>query len=205
MGLPLEHSVWSLSRSVPPRSMLSLLIRIDFVLATLLLVAAPLMLLAASVRRPIVRERLLAYWRASSLLMVTVYLMMDGRPAAFVAGNAALVLIPLALRYGDALFVAKEAPLESHVVADWFRRWRSVATIFCVASLPLTLPTLRCVAGTGRALCQDWLAPPRELHAALHPSLAPDALGDAATVGLLLYGAYLIASGIRGARAVVRD
>jgi hypothetical protein len=29
--------------------------------------------------------------------MITVYLVIDGRPVPFVAGNAALVLIPLAL------------------------------------------------------------------------------------------------------------
>lgn len=85
---------------------MSLLIRLDFVFATALLVVAPLLLLAASLRRPAVRRRLLAYWRASSLLMITVYLMIDGRPVAFVAGNAALVLIPLALHRGDALAMA---------------------------------------------------------------------------------------------------
>ena len=180
--------------------MYALLIRLDFVLATLLLVVAPLGLLAASARRPAVRGHLLVYWRASSLLMITVYLMIGGRPVAFVAGNAALICIPLALRYGDAVFGAAKTSLESRGVAKWFRRWRGAATIFCGASLLLTLPALRCLWSPGTAACQDWLAPPRELHAALHPSLHPDTLGDAATGGLLLYTAYLIASIVQGAQ-----
>ncbi len=178
---------------------MSLLIRLDFVLATALLVVAPLLLLAASLRRPAVRRRLLAYWRASSLLMITVYLMIDGRPVAFVAGNAALVLIPLALYRGDALAVAGRYALGEGAVGTWFRRWRTVATGFCGASLLLTLPALQCVAeGNGpSALCATWLQPPQELHRALHPSLDPSTLGTAAMGALLLYGAYLGASGIR--------
>ena len=190
----------NVSRSRQRGSVYALLIRLDFVLATLLLVVAPLGLLAASARRPAVRGHLLVYWRASSLLMITVYLMIGGRPVAFVAGNAALVCIPLALRYGDALFGTAETYTGSHAVAKWFRRWRGAATAFCGASLLLTLPALRCLWSPGTAACQDWLAPPHELHAALHPSLHPDTLGDAATGGLLLYTAYLIASIVRGAQ-----
>ena len=177
----------------------SLLVRIDFVLATLLLVVVPLGLLAASVRRSAVRGPLLAYWRASSLLMITVYLMIDGRPVAFVAGNVALVGIPLALWFGDVLFDAAERPSTSHGAARWFRRWRGAVTIFCGASLLLTLPALRCVWAPETAACQDWWGPPRELHAALHPSLDPAGLGDAATVGLVVYGVYGIASVVRRA------
>ena len=184
--------------------MLPLLIRLDFVLATALLVVAPLGLLAASVRRPAVRGHLLAYWRASSLLMITVYLMIDGRPVAFVAGNAALVLIPLALYVGDVLFVAGDSSPGDSPVAIWFRRWRRIATLFCGVSLLLTLPALRCVGSVeGNAFCAAWLKPPRELHQALHPSVDPAVLGDAATVGLGVYGAYLgasVARWIRGGR-----
>jgi hypothetical protein len=179
---------------------LPLLIRLDFVLATALLVVAPLLLLAASLRQSAVRGHLLAYWRASSLLMITVYLMIDGRPEAFVAGNAALVLIPLALYAGDALFVAGRTSLGEGALVAWFRRWRVAAAVFCGASLPLTLPALRCggQAVGERSFCAAWLQPPRELHRALHPSVDPAALGDAALIGLAVYGAYLGASVGRG-------
>jgi len=200
--------VWGYSHLRPPAAqfpgsasliVLPFLIRVDFVLATALLVVAPLGLLAASVRRPAVRGHLLAYWRASSLLMVTVYLMIDGRPVAFVTGNAALVLIPLALYVGDALFVAGRSSLGEGPVASWFRRWRVVAAIFCGMSLLLAGPTLRCVgAAEKEAFCAAWWEPPRELHRALHPGVDPAMLGDAAAVGLLIYGAYLIASVGRG-------
>jgi len=179
--------------------MYALLVRIDFVLATLLLVVVPLGLLAAFGRRSAVRGHLLAYWRASSLLMITVYLMMDGRPAAFVAGNVALVCIPLALWFGDALFDPGGTVSGPCGAAKWFRRWRGAATVFCGASLLLTLPTLRCVWAPETAACQNWWAPPRELHAALHPSLNPALLGDAATAGLVVYGVYGIVSAVRRA------
>ena len=179
--------------------MFPFLIRVDFIIATALLVVAPLILLAASIRRPAVRGHLLAYWRASSLLMITVYLMIDGRPVAFVAGNAALVLIPLALYVGDVLFIAGDSLPSDSPVAIWFRRWRGSATLFCGASLLLAGPAIRCVGDVeGKAFCTAWLKPPRELHWALHPDVDPAVLGDAAAVGLLIYGAYLIASVGRG-------
>jgi len=190
----------------PNANVLDLFIRLDFVLAVLLLVASPLGLLVAAVRRPMLRQHLLAYWRASSLLMITVYLMMDGRPVAFVAGNAALVLIPLALWGGDALFPARQYQLDGDPVAAWFRRWRVAAVLFCGASLLLTLPTLRCVSAEAGvdAMCEAWLAPPRELHAALHPTADPAALGDGAMIGLAVYGVYLLVSAVVVGRHAAR-
>lgn len=178
--------------------MLNLLIRLDFVLAVVLLVASPLGLLVAAVRRPMLRQHLLAYWRASSLLMITVYLLMDGRPVAFIAGNAALVLIPLSLWCGDVLFPARRVRLNGDPIAEWFRRWRVAAALFCGTSLLLTGPTLRCVSAEAGvdAMCEAWLAPPRELHAALHPTADLATLGDGAMIGLTLYGVYLLASAV---------
>lgn len=182
------------------------LIRLDFVFAVALLVVAPLVLLVAAWRRSAVRGHLLAYWRASSLLMITVYLMIDGRAVAFVAGNAALLLIPLALYYGDALFAAERHPLGKNLVARWVRRWRTAVAVFCGASLLLTAPALRCVWGLAETPgCTAWLRPPRELHRALHPSLDPAMLGDAAMGGLLVYGGYLAASVGRSVRAAWRQ
>jgi hypothetical protein len=190
----------------PEVAVLPLLIRLDFVLAVVLLVASPLGLLVAAARRPMLRQHLLAYWRASSLLLITVYLMIDGRPVAFVAGNAALVLIPLSLWFGDALFPARKYQLNGDPIAEWFRRWRVAAGLFCGASLLLTLPALRCASSDAMAdaMCTAWLAPPRELRAALHPTAAPAALGDAAMIGLAVYGAYLLVSGARVARVAAR-
>jgi hypothetical protein len=185
---------------------LSTLIRLDFVLAVVLLVVAPLGLLVAAWGRPAVRGRLLAYWRASSLLMITVYLMIGGRSVAFVAGNAALLLIPLALYHGDLLSGAPNRSLDGGRVADGFRHWRTGAAVFCGASLLLTGPALRCVWALGEATsgCAAWLGPPRALHRALHPSLDPAMLGDAATAGLVVYGAYLIGSVVQGLRRIRR-
>lgn len=179
------------------------LIRVDFVLAVALLVVAPLVLLVVAWGRPAVRDRLLAYWRASSLLMITVYLMVDGRAVAFIAGNAALLLIPLALYRGDALSGTSSPSRDDGPVGEWFRRWRTGAAVFCGASLLLTGPALRCAWALGEATsgCAAWLEPPRELHRVLHPSLDPAVLGDAAVAGLVVYGAYLAASAIRIARA----
>lgn len=109
----------------------------------------------------------------------------------------------IALYRGDVLSVASNQSLNEGAVATWFRRWRVGATVFCVVSLLLTGPALRCVWALGEATsgCVAWLEPPRELHRALHPSLDPATLGDVAMAGVLIYGAYLAASVVRVVRA----
>lgn len=75
-------------------------IHADFVAAVILTVIVPLMLLARSVLNKSFRHQvlpLLAYWRASALLMVTVYLLIARRPYALISGVTARIAIALSL------------------------------------------------------------------------------------------------------------
>ncbi len=72
----------------------------DFVLAVVLTVVIPLFLLMRSIVAPEKRTQLmpfLTYWRASSLLMVTVYLLIAHRPYAMMSGISARIAIAWAL------------------------------------------------------------------------------------------------------------
>ena len=93
------------------------LVYADFVLAVGLLVGVPLLLLAASLNLPPVRDRLLVYWRASALLGITVYLWIGEQAMGFATGFAARALIPLALWRGDALRVLRGDSLPTG--PDW--------------------------------------------------------------------------------------
>jgi len=55
---------------------------------------------------------------------------------------------------------------------------------FCEANQRLAGPPLRCVTGTTgtSAMCEAWLAPPRECHATRHRTTDTAALGDGAFV-----------------------
>lgn len=72
----------------------------DFVAAVVLTVVVPLLLLLRSLRYRTLRHQLmplLAYWRASALLMVTVYLLIARRPYAMVSGVTARLAIAMSL------------------------------------------------------------------------------------------------------------
>ncbi|MBM4413729.1 MAG: DUF3177 family protein [Chloroflexi bacterium] len=75
-------------------------IHADFVLAVILTVIIPFGLLLRSLKVPAKyyqRIPFLAYWRASSLLMVTVYLLIAQRSYAMVSGITARIAIASAL------------------------------------------------------------------------------------------------------------
>jgi hypothetical protein len=172
------------------------LIRIDFVLAVALLVVVPLGLLAASVRRPAVRDRLLVYWRASALLGITVYLWAGEDPMGFATGWMARALIPLALWRGDALLVlrGRSLPPGGHWQARAYRWWRRGAIAYNLIGVVYMLPLVGCVFSDVTATCRAWYGPPQQFAAALHPGLAPVWLVRIGWVALGLYAAYLLAS-----------
>lgn len=71
-------------------------VHLDFIMAVLLTVIAPLVLLLRSAVNRRWRHQMpsfLAYWRASSLLMVSVYLFLARRPYAMVSGISARIAI----------------------------------------------------------------------------------------------------------------
>lgn len=163
-----------MSHPTPP--WLRVLARADFVAAVLLTVVAPLVLLvrAALGRRPEL-PALLRYWRASSLLMVTVYLLVGERRYAAICGVAARLLIALAL----ARPLGDDGPTEA---------WRSLARAYCLAGAAANLPMLL-DGDLAAALRSAYAEPPREYAALLHPGADPEALGRVGDLGLLAFAA----------------
>ena len=162
-----------------------ILIRIDFVLAVVLTVLAPLAFLFRAIFQgiPAQWKLLIDYWRSSSLLMVTVYLLIGERRVAFVCGMAARFLI--------AWTVMRSPPTPDLV----FERWRWFVSRYCLIGGALNAPLLRCVVQ--RCLspwCQAYIEPPKEFGNVLHPGVPHTKLGRVGDVGLIsfLLGALLV-------------
>jgi hypothetical protein len=164
--------------SLPP--WLRVLVRVDFVAAVALTVLAPLVLLVGALRAGRRGERvgLLRYWRASSLLMVTVYLLAGERRVAFPAGVAARLLLARTLRGVQA----------SAGTRSGYERWRRLAGGYCLAGAALTAPMLQgLLADELPALCRAYIEPTQEFTALLHPGVSRETLGRVGLVGLGLF------------------
>ncbi len=169
---------------------LRVLVRIDFVAAVALTVVAPLVLTARALSA---RQRgelagLLRYWRASSLLMATVYLLIDARRIAFPAGIAARLLL------AGALWSRPLAPAEH----AWSRRWRWLAGAYGVLGALASLPLLRgSLLPTLPAACAAYLEPPRAYAALFHPATSRRRLGDVGVFGLAAFATVAVVSVVR--------
>lgn len=173
------------------------LIRADFLLAVGLLVLVPLALLLASLRQPALRSQLLAYWRASALLGITVYLWIGEARIGFATGYAARALLPVALWWGDALVIPRGRPSTTSWQARAFRRWRLVATVYSLAGLVYMLPLLPCLWGGSEPLCRAWYLPPQEYAQLLHPYTPWSQLATYGRAALWIYLGYAAASAYR--------
>lgn len=134
---------------------------------------------------------LLRYWRASSLLMVTVYLLIGERRVAFPAGLAARLLIARTL-LGDQATAGS---------GGWYDRWRRLTAGYCLAGAALTAPMLQgLIAEELPPLCRAYIEPTQEFGALLHPGVAREALGRAGLVGLGLFLAGAAVAQVVGQR-----
>ncbi len=163
-------------------AVLSLVVRLDFVVAVALTVIAPLILLVRAIQQ---RQRalvaaLLAYWRVSSLLMIAVYLLISERPTAFLCGIAARLLIPwTVLRYSKTSDV-------------WYERWRVLVTRYCLLGAALNVGTLRCIDRKQFSpLCRAYIEPAQQYGNLIHPNVRRETLGRIGEVGL---GCYIVAA-----------
>jgi hypothetical protein len=163
----------------PSPALLRVLIRLDFVAAVLLTVLAPLTLLGLAVQQRNGQQLrlLLRYWRASSLLMITVYLLAGERRSAFPAGVAARLLLA-------RMLLARERQKEE----TWFQRWQRLAGSYCLGGALLTAPMLRALFAIELPpLCRAYIEPTQEFAALLHPTASTYQLGRAGKIGLALF------------------
>ncbi|MEB3271227.1 MAG: DUF3177 family protein [Synechococcus sp.] len=144
------------------------LIWLDVRLSLLFAVALPLVLLLwAAWRRETALLRLLGlYWKTSSLMLVALLLLVDGRPI----GYPLLVIAPLLSL--AALWFWVDLNEELADMPPWrplpltVRIWRWSLTLVALLSSGLALTGLRCLQGVGAGFCRAWLEAPQALNTA---------------------------------------
>lgn len=179
-------------------SWLSSLVWTDYRLAVLFTVIIPLVLLIwAFVQRSEAIQRLMIiFWRVSSLLAITVYLLIGAFPIGFATGWLARILIPISLWFwadlNEEIRDQPSSPLRLSVTS-----WRWAVSAYCVLGVLVQIPIyLRCALLSNQQLlsdasCRAWLAPPWLLREYLHAGARPYFLGFLGLIGLGIYMLYL--------------
>lgn len=168
-------------------------VQLDFVLAVVLTVIIPLILLFFSLSLQGLVSRMLAYWRISALLAITVYLLMAEISLGLITGVMARILILPVLWMGDGLMQSTFLKRSSTAVYKAFAVWRVALSLYCIAGVILTWPLLACgVSGQVTAQCASWYVPPQQFGTFLHEPKNWQTFGEIALVALLIYSTYLL-------------
>ena len=171
------------------------LVWMDYRLAVLFTVILPFILLIwAFVQRAEAMQRLLIiYWRVSSLLAITVYLMIGNLPISFMAGFLARILIPIGLWFwldlNEEIDEQRQTPLKLS-----FTAWRWAVSVYSVLGAVASIPFLQCAisqAAFATPFCQVWLEPPLGFKNFFHAGYKPEFLGFLGIVALVIYVLYL--------------
>jgi len=168
----------------------------DYRLALIFTVLFPLILLLwAFVQKNEPMQRLLTiYWRVSSLLAITVYLMIGGLPVGFISGLLATILIPISLWFWvDLNDEIDDQPLKPLKLT--FTSWRWAVTVYSVLGAIATVPFVRCALSReifGLPICRVWLEAPLIYKDFFHAGSTPGFLGFFGIVGLIVYVLCLI-------------
>jgi hypothetical protein len=170
------------------------LVWLDYRLAVLFTVILPLGLTiwALFKRVPSIVHLLMIYWRVSSLLAISVYLMAAQMPISFATGLLALVLIPLCLWFWVDL--NEEIADRRGNLKLAFTTWRWGTTLYCVLALLLQIPYITCGFAQGAIstpTCQVWLEPSILFQQMFHAGSRSATLGFLASGALILYLFYL--------------
>lgn len=176
---------------MPSSSVLQSLVWTDYRLAVIFTVLCPLILLvwALVARAEVIQQLIVIYWKVSSLLAITVYLMIAGLPFSFLTATMARVLIPLSLWFwADLNEEIREQPFSLRKLA--FTTWRWGITFYCGLGVLFQLPFLRCAfsktAFAGES-CQVWLEAPLLFRQSFHAGFTPGFLGFWALLALVAY------------------
>jgi len=170
------------------------LVWMDYRLAVLFAVLLPLILLIwATVRQAEAMQRLLIiYWRVSSLLAITVYLLIGDLKIGFLASFLAQILIPVGLWFWVDLNEEIDDQRPS-LLKFGFSAWRWALTIYSTLGAIATIPFLQCAFSDTRyqtSFCQVWREAPLIYKDVLHANYRPPFLGFLGIVGLVIYLIY---------------
>jgi Protein of unknown function (DUF3177) len=177
-----------------PIDLLRSLVWTDFRLAVFFGVLCPLGLLVWAIykRAKPITHLLMIYWRVASLLAIAVYLMIGQSTIGFIAGFAALLLIPVSLWFWVDL--NEEIEDRRGTLKLMVNGWRWGITIYCAIAALLQVPYLKCaasVAAVSTQECQVWLEPPLVFKSIFHANIRPEKIGFLAIMALVVYGLYL--------------
>lgn len=174
--------------------LLQSLVWTDYRLAVLFAVIIPLILLIWAFVQKVdsIVRLMIIYWRVSSLLAITVYIMIAGWPIGFISGWFARILIPIALWFwvdvNEDIADQPQRPLKLALTS-----WRWAITIYTTLGALASIPFLQCafVAGVVQTpFCQVWLDPPRLFKEYFHPGSTPEFLGFIGMMCLFFYILY---------------
>jgi Protein of unknown function (DUF3177) len=182
---------------MPNASWIPSLVWTDYRIGILCLVLLPVILLiwAAARQAEAIQRLLIIYWRVSSLLAITVYLLIGAIPLGFLSGWLARILIPLGLWYwADLNEEIREQPKSG--LKTGLMAWRWAASIYCGIGVLVQLPVLRCAFSSTdqileAPLCRVWLQAPWAFREYFHHGTKPWFLASLGIMGLVIYALYL--------------
>lgn len=176
---------------MPSSSFLQSLIWTDYRLAVVFTVLLPLLFLvwAFIARAEVLQLLLIIYWKVSSLLAITLYLMIAGLPFSFLTAFIARLLMPISLWFwADLNEEIREQPFS--LLKLTFTAWRWGVTVYCGLGVLFQIPFLRCAfsqtAFVGES-CGAWLAAPKLFRQMFHAGFTPGFLGFWAILALISY------------------
>ncbi len=171
------------------------LVWMDYRLAVLFTVIIPLILLIwAFVQKAEAIQRLLSiYWRVSSLLAITIYLMIAQYPISFISGFMGRILIPISLWFwvdlNDEIDYQSNGPLKLI-----FTSWRWATTVYCILGTLAFIPFVGCAFSanlSNNPNCRVWLEAPLLFKEIFHHNTSPAILGIFGILSLIIYVLYL--------------
>jgi hypothetical protein len=171
------------------------LVWIDYRLAVLFLMLIPLILLIWAYVQQVeaIQKLLTIYWRVSSLLAITVYLMIAQYPVSFISGLIGQILIPISLWFWVDLNDEIEYQ-PSGALKLTFTSWRWAVTVYSILGTIALIPFVGCAfsgnAGQNPA-CSVWFEAPLVFKDYFHHNSKPGFLGFLGIVCLIIYVLYL--------------
>jgi hypothetical protein len=178
------------------QDLLRSLVWTDFRLAVLFAVILPLILLiwALVQRSETIQRLLIIYWRVSSLLAITVYLLIGNLPISFISSPMGRILIPISLWFWVDLN-EEIAELRGSLLKLVFTSWRWAVSVYSLLGAIASIPFLQCAVVRSKfdsPFCQVWAEPPLLFREFFHANTKPGFLGF---LGILALGIYIICLG----------
>ena len=170
------------------------LVWLDYRLALLFLVIAPLALLIWAIRvdSQAIKRSLIVYWRVASLVLITIYLAIGNLGLAFISNILASLLIVLSLWFWQDL--NEDIAASSKKITPIYLGWRWAVTIYASISAVFKLLFANCAFISYEKLgeaCLTWFEPPLSFSKTFHNGVSIENLVFVGVVAGAVYMLYL--------------